>query len=711
MASIYPRSAVALAAAALAASGALAQAPNAPPPQAVTVTGQALPGAGMAGFDDMPLAKSPFAATSLDAKELKARGIGQLAGAALLDAGFSDAYNAEGYWSNFTIRGFALDPRGNYRRDGLPISAETALWLGNKQSIEALKGTSGLQAGTSTPGGLVNFVVKRPGERMRSASVDVQSAGSIAMAADVGDRAGDRGAFGWRVNAGHERLDPRLRNAQGTRSGLAASVDLRLGTGSLLEAEFELNRQSQPSQPGFSLLGDTVPDAHKIDPRTNLNNQPWSLPVVFEGHTASLRYTQALAAGLQLKVHALAQRLRTDDRVAFAFGCTAEGRFDRYCSDGSFDLYDFRSEGERRRGDALDVSVSGRADAHRYTLGVLATQQRTRNPLQAFNFVGTGLIDASAIVAPDPTATTPNADRNERNLELHARDRWTFDTASSLWLGLRHTQLKRSSDPNDGNPNTNHEQRFTTPWVAFTQRLSGALTAYASWGQGIESTVTPNLPTYANPGQVLPALKSRQLEAGLKHDGPRVDGHELDWSVAAFDITRPLASDLCTALCTRLLDGEQRHRGIEASAAWQAGAWALQGSATVLRARRQGASVDPSVNGTRPPNVPAHGLRAQAAYRLDALWPGAQLSAAVVHEGRRALLPAANSPTIGAWTRVDLGMRMEQRLGDDLALTWQLGVDNVADRRAWKEAPYQFGHAYLFPLAPRTWRAGLQATF
>jgi iron complex outermembrane receptor protein len=137
----------------------------------------------------------------------------------------------------------------------------------------------------------------------------------------------------------------------------------------------------------------------------------------------------------------------------------------------------------------------------------------------------------------------------------------------------------------------------------------------------------------------------------------------------------------------------------------------LQGSATVLRARRQGARVDPTVNGTRPPNVSAHALRAQAVYRLDALWPGAQLSAALVHEGQRTLLPAASSPTIGAWTRVDLGARMEQRLGDDIALTWQVGVDNVADRRAWKEAPYQFGHAYLFPLAPRTWRAGVQATF
>ena len=39
----------------------------------------------------------------------------------------------------------------------------------------------------------------------------------------------------------------------------------------------------------------------------------------------------------------------------------------------------------------------------------------------------------------------------------------------------------------------------------------------------------------------------------------------------------------------------------------------------------------------------------------------------------------------------------------------QLRADNVTDRRAWRESPYQFSHAYLFPLEPRTLRVSLQA--
>ena len=78
-------------------------------------------------------------------------------------------------------------------------------------------------------------------------------------------------------------------------------------------------------------------------------------------------------------------------------------------------------------------------------------------------------------------------------------------------------------------------------------------------------------------------------------------------------------------------------------------------------------------------------------------------------EGKRAVLPD-NSINIPAWTRLDLAARYSATLAG-VATVWQLGVDNVADHRAWREAPYQFSHVYLFPLSPRTWRASVQAGF
>jgi iron complex outermembrane receptor protein len=179
--------------------------------------------------------------------------------------------------------------------------------------------------------------------------------------------------------------------------------------------------------------------------------------------------------------------------------------------------------------------------------------------------------------------------------------------------------------------------------------------------------------------------------------------------VALFQITRPVAADLGTCddpgTCTRAIDGEARHRGVDAQAEATLGAWRLAVGAMWLDAERRG-SRDASLNGLRPTNVAERSLRLGAEWRVPAV-EGLSLGGNVLHEGDRIALPD-NSARTGAWTRLDLAARWVRRAGP---ATWTLrvGVDNATDERAWTDTPYQFGHAYLFPMAPRTWRASLQA--
>ncbi|MBA4178767.1 MAG: TonB-dependent siderophore receptor [Leptothrix sp. (in: Bacteria)] len=682
------------------------------PAQVITVTGQAgANSASVAGFGDLPLWRLPLSASVINTAQLQDAGIASLADITRLDAGVTDAYNPPGYWSQLAVRGYTLDNRFNYRRDGLPINAETVIVQANKQALEILKGTSGLQAGTSAPGGLVNLVVKRPQRAVRSASLGWEQDGTVGAAVDLGDRLGADGRIGWRLNASATRLDPPMRNARGSRRLLAGAFDVQAAPGSLVEAEFELSRQSQRSTPGFSLLGNRLPDAQAIDPRTNLNNQPWSLPVVMAGSTASVRYTQALTDGIDLVAHAMRQRLRTDDRIAFPFGCSSENNYDRYCSDGSFDIYDFRSEGERRDTDALDLSLAGRATlgglAHRFKVGVLGTRYQARFNRQAYNYAGTGTLDGLSTVPADPTLTDENTNRDERSTELHLQDMVELHGGLRAWAGLRHSRLQRDSVRTDGSRATAYAQDFTTPWLALSQALGDQGTAYLSWGQAVESEVAPGRARYTNAGQALPALKSRQVEAGYKRAGQTVS-----WSLAAFDIRRPEWRDIgacdINASCTRRADGQSRRTGVEAEAEWRSGALSLRGSALALRARREG-SADGSLNGKRPTNVPPTSLKLQAAYNLAGV-PGLALLGYVTHEGERMVLPDNSIATPG-WTRLDLAARYSQRLSGGGTALWRAGVDNLADRRAWKEAPFQYGHAYLYPMAPRSLHASVALGF
>lgn len=702
----FSRTPVAAAALCIAA-GAHAQTTLAP----VTVTGRAEPVANVSGWGDIPLSQTPLQASVFSDAQLRDNGVQRIADIARLDPSVSDAYNSEGYWDFLTVRGFVLDNRFNYRRDGLPINAETSIPLQNKERVELLKGASGMQAGTSAPGGLVNMVVKRPADApIRNVQLGWREPGSVEGAVDISQRFGVQQAFGMRVNAAYERLDPHLYSAKGKRHLLAAAGDWRLGSATLLEAEFETSRRSQPSQPGFSLLGPNVPAP--VDPRINLNNQAWSQPVVMDADTASLRATHKLD-GWRLSAHAATQRLRTDDRLAFPYGCSAEGYWDRYCSDGTYDLYDFRSENERRRTDSLELAAHGESKAgglqHTWSVGTLFSKVKNRFGAQTYDrsfatpfeedpASGIGNVDGTLATYPHHSLNDTGTNRDERSTELFVRDAMKLNDSLTLWLGLRHTQLKRESVRTDDSRPTSYTQSFNTPWLAASYTFAPDQMLYASWGQGIESEVVPNRPgTYDNAGQALPAAKSRQIEAGLKVGTPNAS-----WGFAWFSIVRPMWGDVGTL---RGEDGDAQHQGIEANASWRSGAWVFQGGAQALHARRHGSIATPEANGKQPVNVPERTLKLQARYMVPAL-PGLSVQADALGVSSRMVL-ADNSVSIPGYGVADLSARYEQKL-DSGSLIWRVGVDNLFDRRAWRESPFQFGHVYLYPLAARTFRVSVE---
>jgi iron complex outermembrane receptor protein len=226
---------------------------------------------------------------------------------------------------------------------------------------------------------------------------------------------------------------------------------------------------------------------------------------------------------------------------------------------------------------------------------------------------------------------------------------------------------------------------------------------YLSWGEGVESSVTPNLPIYKNQGQVQPSTLSRQWEAGFKH---AVGADQ--WGVSVYDIEQPQYTDITDAadLLEHVRDGNKHSRGIEGEAQTRVGALTLRASAMAQRVRNEGSS-DASL-GSIPTNVPNTSVKLLADYAIAQL-PGLSVLANMAYEGKREVFPD-DSAQIPGWTRFDLGARYTQALGAT-TLVWRAGVDNLFNRRAWREAPYQYDHAYLFPLEPRTFHASVEAKF
>ncbi|MFN3629501.1 MAG: TonB-dependent siderophore receptor [Casimicrobiaceae bacterium] len=683
------------------------------------------------GFDT-PLGKTPQSVTVLGADLLAATGSRTLSAAARLEAGLTDSYNTTGYLESLTVRGFELRSIGNYRRNGLAWNNQTYHASESIERIEVLKGVSGMLAGVSAPGGLVNFVSKRPLEQpSQEITLESTEHGNQRLHLDMTTRIGLNG--GLRLNLAHERLRPPIEAARGERALAHLAYANNLAGGRLdLEAEWSSHRQ--PSVPGFGLLdrdadgvGETLPalsharrpEAGTLSSRLNLNAQPWSLPMENQSAHLGAAFRRTLAGGWEARVAARHWRSRLDDRVAFPDGCGAAETFvyPGWCADGSVDLYDYRSENERRRMTSASAELLGRFDAPvlptRFTLGLSHyTAAERPEPHQAYNYAGTINGFAPTAVAAAPEKTGKNTLRDERSTDFSLRGETVLGQESRLFWGIHSAQLSRRSVRSDGSRAVALTQRLATPWVGLAQSLpmlSPGAMVYASWGQGVEAEVVPNRPKdYTNPGDVLPAARSRQWEFGGKWQlNPRLTA-----SVAFYDIRRPSAEDVPGAdgRALRLANARtDRHRGVEALLAGRLGAdTSVHLSAAWLDARII-ASTDPARIGERSPNVPQRKLAAFLSHRLASV-PGLSVEALLTHEsGKRIGSPGAGG--LPAWTLLDLGAsyRWRHALG---STELRLAVNNATNRSAWREAPATaWGGVYLFPVTARTVRLSLTHGF
>jgi iron complex outermembrane receptor protein len=689
---------------------------------AVTVTGKAAPlldveNADVGGFGT-PLAKTPQSVTVLTSDLLAGAAVQTLSGVLKLDASLADNYNTSGYIESLSIRGFVLDQSGNFRRNGLPTSNYLPIALENKERIELLKGVSGLQSGVSAPGGLVNYVTKVPmKEAFSNLTLAADGNGSSKLHLDHNSSVG---SVGLRLNLVDEQVHSHFDHASGERQLLSLALATKLGADTSLAADLEYQRKSQPSVPGLGLLdrnGDGVGDSLPLSINPRLN-QSWSLPFQSNSTTAQMALTHRFSADWQARLAVNTQTSLINDRLTFPDGCgnAANYVYPGLCANGDVDVYDYRSEGERRSLQSWDAHLDGRFNAlglsHSARFGLSGHSSRADLPaMQAYNYVGSSNIFAPVALPADPTLTVLNSNSRERALDGYASlaSRWSPDLQS--FAGVRVSRIRRSSELSDGTEAVSFEQTVSTPWAGLALTVNPDKVLYASWGQGVELEAVPNRPAlFANAGQVLPALKSEQTEVGLKWQA----NSRLLLTAAAFSIDKPYADDLpgtaAGALPTRAAGAKTaRHRGVELSAAGRVfDALSVQASLMALDARYTQAA-DLALVGQRVTNVPRLKASVFADYKVSAL-PGLSVNALASLQGAKAATADGSVELPASW-QVDAGLGYAHSIAGQSVL-WRVSVENLTDRIYWREAPTtSWGGIYLFPSTPRTLRVSATLSF
>ena len=177
-------------------------------------------------------------------------------------------------WSPATmIRGFTSYDTA---ADGLRHPYNHAAFIEDKERVEVLNGLSGFLYGAAAPGGMVNFVSKRPTlQRLTSVTVGNYGGGQYFVHGDFGGRIDAAGRAGYRLNVVGQDGNTAIDDQHIRRGLVSAAIDWQLTDQLLLELNASEHHHEARGASAY-WYHDGVP--HGAAPAADkLWSQPWTV--------------------------------------------------------------------------------------------------------------------------------------------------------------------------------------------------------------------------------------------------------------------------------------------------------------------------------------------------------------------------------------------------------------------------------------------------
>jgi iron complex outermembrane recepter protein len=583
--------------------------------------------------------------------------------------GFNDTVN---------VRGYNLDNSSSYRREGLIFQNQVQSPFENKAAVEIIKGPTSVRYGFTPPGGVVNYVLKRPtAEPYRFAQVFGDSFGGYGVHLDVGGPIGD--GFGVRLNGVAAREATYVDGVAGPRYLASALIEWRPSDRLRFDLDFEyqfrdLEQQAVISVGSFapSLTAEQRRDLLEGFDQTRFIGQPFGTyptsNVIVSGGVE-----WQFADGWTFNARAQQMRLERDQQaVGFAPGSLR--------ANGDFTARQFFSPNQVRDPFSTEAFVTGAFNTlgvgHEIAVGAAYSHNPLRfSGVSAQPDLGTSNIFNPVLLPRAPAAALVTDAVLDRLVftqkAVFASDLITVTDWLKLFGAVRYAEQRNQERlAPDFGLRTTYEDDILAPNLGILVQPSDKLTIYGSYSEGVTTGVQVPLTASNFSTLFLNPARTRQFEAGIKAE--LAAGALL--TAAYFDISQPLA-----ALDERNnfgYIGDQEHRGVEVTLAGQI--------TPALRVVAGGLYLDPVINnpvnpaisGNRPSGVPRFQANLYVDYQVPAA-PGLAVNAGLFYTGDR-FANDTNTFKVDGYTRLDIGVRYGFDLGDQ-RLTARLNVRNVTD--------------------------------
>ena len=572
-----------------------------------------------------------------------------------------------------TIRGFES---ANPVYDGIPLALHngSAVSVIEIDRVEILSGTSGFLYGGGRVGGAINYVTKSPTDvPLRRLTFGNYGGTQFYGHADVSGKFDDRGRFGYRANLLYQGGDTAIGEPVSQKVANIL-LDGHLTDTLYADVKYTYNDyRKEATQPLFNNIRNrtAIDTSKRYSPKWASND--------IESHKAytSLRWDPSKYFTLRSAFFYQNARAKTNQ---ITLNEQIDGTFipSRISSGNAWQTY------ENYGGYIyLDTRFSTFAVDHKLTLGYSSTvlDQIYRDPSPAWsgttNLLLSEIKNLSKPVWGEPSRTA--SIWYDRYSNVLIGDDITFNDQWSAMVGLNYATTINKTTGWYGD--AEYEKSALTPTVSLLYKPIEAVTTYVSYMEALEQgRIVGN--TYANYGEVLPPLVSKQYEVGAKYD----INPNLLLSTALFRIEKANQySDLATPIPSYVQDGLQVHNGVELVLTGKmTDNLTIMGGGTLMDISVE-KSNNPAMEGKKPTNAASRMGKIYAEYALPWI-PGLSLTGGIYYTGEK-YANTANTDKIPSYTLYDIGARYAPRVLDK-SLVVRLNVINLTGKNYWQNANF-----------------------
>lgn len=634
-------------------------------------------------FRDQNMLDVPLSINVVPRAVMDAQAVSNLYDVLRNTAGVSQAQINDTVSQNLAIRGISIDNRTSYRLNGaLPVNNLVEMPMEDKERVEALKGSSALYYGFTSPAGIINMVTKRARDRpINEFDFSTDSNGQLVGHADFGRRFGDDNRYGLRVNVVSGKLHGPADDQDGSRSLVSTAFDWRITDRLSLKLDYENFSKRLVENSAILLLpavNNKIP-LPRIPDSDKLISGPWAKSKASsENALGRLDWTitDTWAAVFEWG------RAETD-RDARSF--TSMQKYNIQTGAGT--LNESIARGQVYVNNNARAELDGRVQTgfldHEISFGAMQNLRYQNNPTQQTYSIAQNLYNPVLLPPAYYTIKPTYRPQNISDRGVYVFDRIRIGEDWQILAGARRTKYRNEST---GSPV--YEVEKTSPSVGVVYKFREDTSIYANYIEGLEETGTAPL-TAANGGVVLPPAVSKQKELGVRTEV--ISG--ITASASLFEIER--GSAYLNSSNVFVLDGRTHYQGADLSLNGElTPEWSIYASALFLDAELRKAQ-NAALIGKTPENTPDTTFSLFADYHPEAL-PGWSFNAGVYYMDSRAL-NNLDQGYLPDYALFNAGVRYATEWFHS-KVTLQLNVENLADKSYWSAV----GSNYIGYGRPRT---------